>query len=163
MRVPSTCLRVCVPALLTAGVVSLGAAAAPANDKGKPSISVKASPNSGFAPLRTVVTVELKGGANDFRDFYCPTIEWDITISEAVTDSDMRMTDMRPFEKSEQKLDCDPYEAGKSEIRRRFVREQVFKEGGEYTVRFNLKQNDKVVGGGRTTVRVRGGVNPFIR
>jgi hypothetical protein len=60
-------------------------------------------------------------------------------------------------EKSEQKLDCDPYEAGKSEIKRRFIREQTLKIGGEYNIRFNIKQNGKVVGGGRTSVRVRGG------
>jgi hypothetical protein len=151
-------LRFCLPLLFAAAAASLAMISAPAAQKGKPSVSIKASPNTGFAPLRTVVTVELKGGANDFEDFYCPTVEWDITVSDIAPgiDSDTRMMDSRPFEKSEQKLDCDPYEAGKSEIKRRFVREQVFKMGGEYNIRFNLKQKDKVVGGGRTTVRVRG-------
>lgn len=164
MPIPTSCLRVCLPALVSAAIVSLGVAPSPAfNDKGKPSVSMKASPNTGFAPFRTVITAELKGGANDYREFYCPTVEWDITVTEAVSDADLRMTDPRPFEKSEQTLDCDPYEAGKTEIRRRFVRQQVFKQGGEYTVRFNLKQKDKVVGSGRTTIRVRGGMDPFIR
>ncbi len=151
-------LRFCLPLLIAAATASLAMMSAPAAQKGKPSISIKASPNTGFAPLRTVVTVELKGGANDFEDFYCPTVEWDITVSEMAPgmDTDKRMMDSRAVEKSEQKLDCDPYEPGKSEIKRRFVREQVFKNGGEYNIRFNLKQKDKVVGGGRTTVRVRG-------
>ena len=151
-------VRFCLPALFAAAAASLAIMPAPAAQKGKPSVSIKASPSSGFAPMRTVVTVELKGGANDYEEFYCPTVEWDITVSDIAPgiDSDTRMLDTRPFEKSEQKLDCEPYEVGKSEIRRRFVREQVFKMGGEYNIRFNLKQKDKVVGGGRTTVRVRG-------
>jgi len=146
-------------ALLSAAVVSIGGASLPEAEKGKPSVSVKASPTSGFAPMRTVVTVELKGGANDYEEFYCPTIEWDITVSYApqTFDQDNRLSETYPVEKSEQKLDCDPYEAGKSEIKRRFIREQTLKIGGEYNIRFNIKQNGKVVGGGRTSVRVRGG------
>ena len=71
----------------------------------KPSISLRANPPVGFSPLRVVVTAELKGGANDYEDFYCASVEWDWGDDT----------------KSESKADCDPYEAGKSEIKRRFV------------------------------------------
>lgn len=165
MEIRPFCQHVCLPCLLSATLVSLGlspASEAISNDeKGKPSVSVKVSPTSGFAPMRAVITAELKGGANDYEEFYCPTVEWDISVTEIASSFDSRMpgiSDSRPVTKSEQKLDCDPYEAGKSEIKRRFVREHTFRTGGEYTIRFNLKQGDKVVGSNRTTVRVRGGV-----
>jgi len=164
MEIRPLCQSVCLPALLSAALVSLGVSSVPetvaGDEKEKPSINVKVSPASGFAPMRAVITVELKGGADDYEEFYCPTIEWDITVRDAapLNDPMARMTDSQPVQKSEQKLDCDPYEAGKSEIKRRFVREQMFKTAGEYSIRFNLKQKDKVVGGGRTSLRVRGGV-----
>jgi hypothetical protein len=153
--------RYCLPVLLSVAVASAGIAAA---EKGKPSVSVKASPVSGFAPMRTVVTVELKGGADDYEEFYCATVEWDITVTDIVgaMDPNSRMSDSRQVEKSEQKADCDPYVAGKSEIKRRFVREHTFKIAGEYSIKFNLKQKNKVVGSGRTTVRVRGGLGDGI-
>jgi len=160
MEVRTLCQRVCLPSLLVAGLASLGLTPVPAADeKGKPSLSVRASPTSGFAPMRAVFTAELKGGANDYEQFYCPTIEWDITVSELPSHLDPigRMSDSRPVQKSEEKLDCDPYEAGKTEIKRRFVREHTFRTGGEYSVRFSLKQDKKTVASNRTTVRVRGG------
>lgn len=152
-------LNASLPVLLSAAVISIGSAPFPATDQGKPSVSVKASPPNGFAPMRTVITAELKGGADDYEEFYCPTVEWDITVTHAPQpfDQDTRMSESFPVEKSEQKLDCDPYETGKSEIKRRFVREQTFRLAGEYNIRFNLKQKGKIVGGGRTSVRVRGG------
>jgi hypothetical protein len=161
-----TLWRACLPCLLSATLVSLGAApvrdAGPDEEKDKPSISVKVSPVSGFAPMRAVITAELKGGADDYEEFYCPTVEWDITVTEIQSsnfDPDVsRMSDSRPVQKSEQKLDCDPYQAGKSEIKRRFVREHTFQTGGEYTIKFSLKQDNKTVATNRTTIRVRGGI-----
>lgn len=118
----------------------------------KPSISVKANPPVGFAPLRVVVTAELKGGTNDFEDFYCASVEWD-------WGDDTR---------SESKTDCDPYEPGKSEIKRRYVQDHTYRDmsrtssgefGGQgptqYRVKFSLKQKNKVVGSGSATVELR--------
>ena len=88
-----------------------GAVQKPGDQNKKPSINVRANPPVGFSPLRVVVTAELKGGANDYEDFYCASVEW-----EWGDDT-----------KSESKTDCDPYEAGKSEIKRRFVQEHTFR------------------------------------
>ena len=82
-----------------------------ADQNKKPSISLRANPPVGFSPLRVVVTAELKGGADDYEDFYCASVEWDWGDDT----------------KSESKADCDPYEAGKSEIKRRFVAEHTFR------------------------------------
>lgn len=133
-----------------AGVTVLaGAIATAAQEKKKPSISVRASPAAGFSPLKVSLSAEIRGGENDFADFYCPTVEW-------VWGDDTR---------SESTSDCDPYEAGKSEIRRRYFISRVFQTSGNYKVEFRLKQKDKVVGAGSTTVQVRpglrdGGMNP---
>jgi hypothetical protein len=116
--------------------------AAREDKKAKPSIAVRASPTVGFSPARMVLTAELKGGADDYEDFYCATVEWD-------WGDDTR---------SEFRADCEPYEAGKSEIRRRFVTEHVFHSSGDYRVQFRLKQKKKVVGAGSADVKIRPGI-----
>ena len=158
------CHRVCLPCLLSAAVVSWGGVTAPGPEDDKPSVNIRASPVSGFAPLKAVITAELKGGADDYEEFYCPTVEWDVSVSalQSLHDPVGRMYDSHPVEKSEQKLDCDPYEKGKSQIKRRFVRQHTFKTSGEYTVKFSLKQDKKTVASQRVTVRVRGGIGDGI-
>jgi hypothetical protein len=108
----------------------------------KPSISVKSAPVTGFAPFRVVLTVDIKGGADDYEQYYCATAEWD----------------MGDGNKAEQAVDCDPYEPGKSQIKRRYIREQIFDTPGEFRVVFKLKQKNKVVGSGATMIRVRPGL-----
>ena len=132
----------CLIAVVAAATAtSASAPAVPAQNK-KPSISVKANPPVGFAPLRVVVTAELKGGANDFEDFYCASVEWDWGDDT----------------KSESKTDCEPYEAGKSEIKRRFTIDHTYNIAGEYRVEFRLKQKDKVVARGSADVKIRPGI-----
>ena len=110
--------------------------------KPKPSVSIRASPGAGFSPLRVVLTAELKGGTNDYEEFYCPSVEW--TWGDDT--------------KTETSADCEPYEAGKSEIQRRYTTSKTFHTAGEYRVEFRLKQKNKVVGSGSVTVQVRPGV-----
>ncbi len=131
-----------MPAMLGALAIAAAVVTASGDKSAKPSISLKASPQIGFSPLRVVLTAELKGGANDYEEYYCPTVEW-------FWDDDT---------KSESKTDCDPYEAGKSEIKRRYTIDRVFNTMGEYRVEFRLKQKGKTVGLGKTSVRVRPGI-----
>lgn len=140
-------LRRALPAILCASAVGVGSyqpaiAAGGPDKKAKPSVSVRASPAVGFSPARMVLTAELKGGADDYEDFYCATVEWE-------WGDDTR---------SESRADCDPYEAGKSEIKRRFVIDHVFNFAGDYRVEFRLKQKNKVVARGSTDVKVRPGI-----
>jgi hypothetical protein len=134
-------------AVLFAGLAWLGAAgpgviraqqSEPA-DSDRPKITFRAQPNIGTTPARIVLTAELVGGANDFREYYCPTIEWD-------WGDDTR---------SESTSDCEPYEAGRSEIRRRFAVEHVFRRPGQFRLFLRLKQRDKVVGSSSVTVTIR--------
>jgi hypothetical protein len=124
-------------------VAFLLAPGAPADkDKGKPSISVKASPTVAFSPARIVVTADIKGGPNDYEDFYCPSIEW--WWGDGTT--------------SNQTADCDPYEAGKSEIKRHFAMDRVFETSGDFRVEFRLKKREKVIAVGSTMIKIRPGV-----
>lgn len=127
--------------LVAVGVTAAGTEAVE-QEKKKPSISVRATPLAGFSPLRVSLTAELKGGDDDFAEFYCPTVEW-------IWGDDTR---------AESSADCDPYEAGKSEIRRRYSVNRVFQTAGNYKVEFRLKQKDRIVGAGSITVQVRPGV-----
>ncbi len=140
MRI-STSVASRLSALASALVVAAGTASA-IGDKTRPSVSLKANPSTGFAPTRVVMTAELKGGVNDYAAYYCPTIEW-------YWGDDTR---------AESKVDCEPYEAGKSEIKRRYVLDRVFQAPGEFRVEFRMKQKDKIVGQGVTTVRIRPGL-----
>ena len=109
----------------------------------KPSVALKATPPLGFAPLKVRAVVDLKGGANDYADFYCANVEWDWADGTTSGSSE----------------DCEPYEAGKSTIQRRFTAEHTFREGGEYEIAFRLKQKSRIVAYSKGTVRVRSGID----
>lgn len=106
----------------------------------KPSISLKATPQVGFSPIRMVFTAEIKG--DDHPDLYCPAVEWDWG------DETRSLT----------QADCDPYEPGKSEIKRRYVVDHTYEGAGAWKVQLRLKQKNKVVVSGSTTVQVRPGI-----
>lgn len=108
----------------------------------KPSLSLRATPPVGFSPLRVRVAVDVRGGAEDAEEFYCPSIEWD-------WGDDL---------KSESSADCDPFEAGVSSIQRRYSAEHTFRESGSFTVRFRMKQGSRVVASASTNVQVRPGL-----
>ena len=133
-----------VACLLAAAVA--GARAQQKDDKERepdkrPKVILTARPAISMAPSRVVLTAELQGGADDFEDFYCPTVEWewgDGTSSEATND-------------------CEPYEPGKSSIKRRFTVEHVFR-AGNYRVAFRLKKHDKALGMATANIQVRPGL-----
>jgi len=111
-------------------------------DDKKPSLSLRATPPVGFSPLRVRLVVDVRGGSDDYADFYCPGIEWDWGDGTVSGNSE----------------DCDPYQAGKSTIRRRFTIEHVFRQPGSFQVFFRLKQRDRVVAASGANVQVRPGV-----
>ena len=108
----------------------------------KPSLSLKASPAVSFAPSRVVLVAELKGGANDNEEFYCPSVEWewgDLTTSVA-------------------EADCQPYEPGKSEVKRRYTVEHQFKNPGAFKVAVRLKKGTKVIAQATAQLQIRPGL-----
>ena len=111
-------------------------------DTRKPSLSLKATPAVSFAPARVVVVAEVKGGAEDNEEFYCPTVEWewgDLTTSTV-------------------EADCEPYETGKSQIKRRYTVEHRYKNPGGFRIRLLLKKGSKIIGTANTLVQVRPGL-----
>ena len=115
-------------------------------DTKRPKITLKAQPVISMAPSRVVLTAELVGGANDFEDFYCAAVEWEWGDGT----------------KSESSTDCAPYESGKSEIKRRFTVEHVFRMGA-YRVMFHLKRHEKSVGMATVSIQVRPGLRDGIQ
>ena len=111
----------------------------------KPSLSLRVTPPVGFAPLKTRLVVDVRNGSDDYADFYCPTVEWDWGDGTVSANAE----------------DCDPYEAGKSAIQRRFSTEHTFRLPGAFRVVFRLKQKDRVVGTSSVNVQVRAGLSQF--
>ncbi len=124
---------------LTLALALSGARAA--KDK-RPKISVKASPAMAISPARVVASADITGGADDYEEFYCPSIEWD-------WGDDTRSTSA---------ADCDPYEAGKSEIKRRFSADHVYQVAGDYRIQFRLKKKDKAIAAAAASVKIRPGL-----
>jgi hypothetical protein len=130
----------CAASLSLATVLS--ASAAQPGEKDRPKISLKANPMVSRSPSRVVLTVELTGGANDYEAFYCPSVEWDWGDGT----------------ESESSSDCEPYQAGKSEIKRRFTVEHVFK-AGNHRVTFRLKRHDKLLTAASVQIQVQPGLH----
>ena len=125
---------------------AVAAAQKPASSKGKdqdkrPSLKLTARPALGMSPARVVLTADINGGPNDAEDFYCPTIEWD--WGDGTT--------------SETTSDCEPYEPGKSEFRRRYTIDHIFL-AGNYRVVLRLKKRDKMVTSASVNVEIRPGI-----
>ena len=114
-------------------------------DAKRPKISMRVQPQIVNAPARVLVSVELTGGDDNFEEYYCPSIEWewgDDTSSESTTD-------------------CEPYKAGKSQIKRRYSTQHQFRRAGNYKLYFHLKQKDRIVGSGTTNLQVLPGLGAY--
>jgi hypothetical protein len=135
----------CSAIALTIGASGLSALAAQDDknkDVKKASLSLKATPTIVFSPARVVVSAELKGGAEDNGELYCPSLEWDWGDGT----------------RSESNVDCEPFEAGKSTIQRRFTASHTFNLAGNYRVQLRLKRGSKTVLGGHVSVQVKPGL-----
>jgi hypothetical protein len=134
--------------LAAALLASTDAAASQRSDKEqqenkRPRLNLRAQPAFGISPARVVLTAELVGGTNDLEEYYCPTVDWE-------WGDDTR---------SESTADCPPYQKGKSDIKRRYVVEHLFKRAGTYKVYIRLKHSEKEIAATSTTVRIEPGVN----
>lgn len=107
----------------------------------EPELRLRASPRVGFAPAEILFIGELRGGSDDHEPLYCTTEEWEWDDGTH----------------SERTPDCEPFEPGTTEIRRRFSQRHIFRHSGRYEVRLSLKRRDDVVASVRTTIEIRGG------
>ena len=132
----------CAVVLAACATMPAARGLAGAQEDKKPSLSLKATPPVGFSPLRVRLAVDVRGGSDDYEEFYCPTIEWDWGDGTVSGNSE----------------DCDPYQSGKSSIKRRYSIEHVFRQPGTFQVFFRLKQRDRVIAASSSNIQVRPGV-----
>lgn len=125
--------------------VSQGAGAARDDKDRKPSLSLSVNPNMASTPARIRVRVDVRGGADDYQDFYCPEIGWDWGDDT----------------KSQATRDCDPYEPGRSTIERRYSTEHTYRQPGQFRVTFRMKQGNRVVGLAVGTVQIQAGLGRY--
>jgi hypothetical protein len=111
----------------------------------RPKLTLKAQPAYGVAPVRVVLTAELVGGADDFEEYYCPTLRWEWADDTS----------------SESSSDCAPYEAGHTSIKRRFTVEHNFTRAGSYKVYVRLKQRDREVAATSTLLQIQPGAAQY--
>ena len=139
-----TGLRASACTLAALLLLNPGSADAAADDKNKKvSLSLKVTPSMATAPARVRASVEIRGGPDDNEELYCPAVEWewgDDTTSES-------------------SADCAPYEAGKSQIMRRYSTEHTFRSGGQYKVVIRLKQKNRIVGFTSSNLQVQAGIS----
>jgi hypothetical protein len=127
--------------LVTGSALAAAQSDAKQREPKRPSLSLKAAPGTGMVPVRVAATAEFRGGDDDFREYYCAAVEWnwgDGTVSETSND-------------------CEPYEAGVSQIRRRYTQSHTYKRAGAYRITFRLKNREKVLASQTTIVRMLGG------
>jgi hypothetical protein len=131
-------------ASLAAGAPQKNGKDAKDKDDRRPKLTLKAQPVVSISPSKVTLRAELVGGANDYEDYYCATVEWDWGDGT----------------QSESTSDCEPYEPGKSEIKRRYTVEHVFRAGA-HQIAFRLKRHDKSLAMATTTIQVQGGGGDF--
>jgi hypothetical protein len=125
-----------VLALLLVGGLALPTGAGDKEAKAKkPRLELRATPRFAFSPAFVMFTAELTGG-EDVEEMHCPELEWFWDDGG----------------KSVHESDCVPFEAGKTQIERRFTAEHEFKAAGTYTVRLTMRKADRRLA--ETTVRV---------
>lgn len=123
-------------------VAALSAQDDKSKDVKKASLTLRATPTIVFSPARVVVSAELKGGAEDNAELYCPSLEWEWGDGT----------------RSESNTDCEPFEAGKSTIQRRFTSSHTYNLAGNYRVQLRLKRGNKTVLGGNVSIQVKPGL-----
>ena len=94
MMIPQRIYMRAAAAAAFAAIVMIGGTVEAQDKKPKrPKISIRSSPQMAFTPATITFTVELKGGDDDFEEYYCGSVEWDWADGTRSESSD----------------DCEPY------------------------------------------------------
>ena len=133
---------ICGSIAALSAVIGVPPVCAQDSDDARPSLALRATPAISFSPASVLLVGELRGGPDDYEEFYCVTIEWDWGDGT----------------RSSSTFDCEPYEPGETNIQRRFSVRHLFRRSGRYEVMLRLKQDDDIVEFAATTVQVRPGV-----
>lgn len=107
----------------------------------KPSLELRVIPRTAFSPVTAFFTAELTGG-DEVEELYCPEVLWEWGDGG----------------KSVQEADCDPFEAGKTKIQRRYTAEHEFRRAGSYQVKVALRRSERTVAAASVHLSVRPGL-----
>jgi hypothetical protein len=107
----------------------------------KPRLELRASPRMAFSPVNVLLTAELIGG-DDVEEYHCPELEWDWDDGG----------------KSVHEGDCDPFEAGKTVIERRFTADHEYHKAGIYQIKAIMRRNNRTLSIATVKVTVRPGI-----
>ena len=132
--------RVLLSVLLVGGLTLPAAAAEKEPKAKKPRLELKATPRFAFSPAFVMFSAELTGG-DDVEEMHCPELEWEWDDGG----------------KSVAESDCAPFEAGKTQIERRFTAEHEFKTAGTYSVKLTMRKADRRLAESTVRVTVRAG------
>jgi hypothetical protein len=105
----------------------------------KPKLEVRALPRVGIAPVEVLAIADLVEG-DDLEEFYCPELEWEWD-DEA---------------KSQQEIDCPPFEPG-MKIERHFTARHLYLRGGGFRIRVRLKRGGRTIASATAELEVRSG------
>ena len=133
-----TAARVLLAGLLVGGTTLT---AGGAEKLKKPRLDLRATPRLAFSPVTVFFTAELQGG-DDVEEYYCPELEWDWDDGG----------------KSVHEADCQPFEAGKSQIERRFTAEHEYRRAGAYAVKVTMRHGQRSLAVANIKVTVRPGL-----
>ena len=112
------------------GIAMLGGAlAASAAEKKGTKVSLRAAPRVASAPVTVVFNVELTGG-EDGEGLYCPVLEWEWGDGT----------------KSEEEEECPAFEAGHTQVQRRFTTSHEFRDRANPKVAVTVRKGDRVLG-----------------
>jgi hypothetical protein len=132
--------RVLLSVLVIGGLTLPGVTAEKEPKAKKPRLELKATPRFAFSPAFVMFSAELTGG-DDVEEMHCPELEWEWDDGG----------------KSVAESDCAPFEAGKTQIERRFTAEHEFKTAGTYSVKLTMRKADRRLAESTVRVTVRAG------
>jgi hypothetical protein len=121
-------LVVAVLGVALLGAVSASAAEKKVEKKGT-KVSLRAAPRVAPAPATVVFNVELAGG-EDGEDLYCPVLEWEWGDGTH----------------SEEEEECPPFEAGHTQVQRRFTTSHEYRDRANPNVVVTVRKGDRVFG-----------------
>lgn len=109
----------------------------------KVELRLRVTPPIAFSPARVSAVGEIKGEPHptDEALLYCAGVEWDWGDGT----------------RSEMQSDCEPYEAGKSTIKKHFAAQHTYSYAGRYRVQLRLTRNEKTILVTNSSIQVRPG------
>ena len=135
--------RLVVYPVAAIAVMVATAMAAGKEENRKANLSLRLTPSIAFSPVKVSAVAELRGtpDSDEKALLYCAATEWDWGDGT----------------RSEAQIDCEPYEEGRSALKRRYSAQHLYNESGRYRVQLRLKRNNRILLTTNSNVQIRPG------